>query len=265
MRQRLGNKAYIQYTIGIHYSSPLLSFADVVACKITEWNPDNPVDLADMGWIGMDSAAAREKVKTSMKTLKLKNTSTESENSCFLSPSKSLEAHQQPYCPQNTSVHTLGTEELQKLGDFIQLSPSWSTMSRWCIAGRWADDPILVLFWLQKFVVSTRKKTGEKYPPKTIHMLLCGLQHHMKEQKEVSFNIFSTSDPVFKQLMTMCDSLYVSSVKKGLEQALLQHRHSQMMTWKNCGHLAFCHLKPPKVCWMQYSFTMAETFCCMVE
>lgn len=82
--------------------------------------------------------------------------------------------------------------------------------------GLLGDDAKLLSFWLQKFVVCTRKKTGEKYPPKTVHMLLCGLQRHMKERKEVVFNIFSTNNPAFKQLMTTCDSLYRELREEGV-------------------------------------------------
>ena len=64
--------------------------------------------------------------------------------------------------------------------------------------------------------MSTRKKTGEKYPPKTVHMLLCGIQRYMREQKEVAFNIFSMDDPAFKQLMTTCDSLYRELREEGV-------------------------------------------------
>ena len=60
------------------------------------------------------------------------------------------------------------------------------------------DDPLDLGVWdelglpkveeTQRFfrfgLISTRKKTGERYPPKTIHMLLCGLQRYMKEKKE---------------------------------------------------------------------------------
>lgn len=52
--------------------------------------------------------------------------------------------------------------------------------------------------WLQRYVVSTRKKSGEKYPAKTVYLLLCGLQRHMKEKKAQPFNIFDRDHPDFK-------------------------------------------------------------------
>ena len=46
------------------------------------------------------------------------------------------------------------------------------------------DNPNDLAFWLQRYALSTRKKNGEKYPPKTVYLLLCGLQRHMKEAKD---------------------------------------------------------------------------------
>ena len=48
------------------------------------------------------------------------------------------------------------------------------------------------------------------------HMLLCGIQRYIREQKEVAFNIFSTDDPAFKQLMTTCDSLFRELREEGV-------------------------------------------------
>ena len=70
------------------------------------------------------------------------------------------------------------------------------------------DDASELSRWLQKYILSTRKKTGEKYPPRTIHLLLSGLQRHMREKKEKSFDIFSREAVAFKQLMSMCDNYY---------------------------------------------------------
>ncbi len=71
-----------------------------------------------------------------------------------------------------------------------------------------SDDAQELSLWLQWYVVSTRKKTGEKYPPKTVYLLLCVLQRYRKERKERPFNLFDPKIPAFKQLQTTCDSYF---------------------------------------------------------
>lgn len=64
-----------------------------------------------------------------------------------------------------------------------------------------------IAFWLQKYVLSTRKKTGDRYPPKTLYLLLCGLNRYMK-QKLQPIDIFDRGNPDFKLLFNTCDSLF---------------------------------------------------------
>ena len=35
-------------------------------------------------------------------------------------------------------------------------------------------------YWLQKYVLGTRRNSGETYPPKRVYLLLCGLNRYMK-------------------------------------------------------------------------------------
>ena len=72
-----------------------------------------------------------------------------------------------------------------------------------------------VSYWLQKIVLGTRKKSGEKYPPKTVYLLLCGLNQFMKDKKQDSFNIFNRDDPDFKLLYNTCDSLFKELREEG--------------------------------------------------
>ena len=59
---------------------------------------------------------------------------------------------------------------------------------------------------LEKYVLSTRKKTGEPYLPKMVYLLLCGLQRYMK--KVCAMNIFDRDDPDFKRLYYTCDNYF---------------------------------------------------------
>ena len=50
-------------------------------------------------------------------------------------------------------------------------------------------------FWLCKFICEGVKQTGERYPPKTLYLLVCGINHHLGNvQGEKAFNILEKSD-----------------------------------------------------------------------
>ena len=36
--------------------------------------------------------------------------------------------------------------------------------------------------WLSKFVMEVAKKTGERYPAKTIYGIVCGIRRHLEEK-----------------------------------------------------------------------------------
>ena len=58
-------------------------------------------------------------------------------------------------------------------------------------------DPNLLNTHLSRFAVETRKTDGIKYPPATIHQLLCGLLRHMKEVNHNCINFLNKKDPRF--------------------------------------------------------------------
>ena len=76
-------------------------------------------------------------------------------------------------------------------------------------------NPAKLSFCLKKYVVSTRKKTGD--PPRTIHLLLSGLQQY---NKQVTVDIFGKESVEFKQLMITCDSFYRELREKGVGAAV---------------------------------------------
>ena len=54
-----------------------------------------------------------------------------------------------------------------------------------------ADSPN---FWLCKFTCEVAKQTGERYPPKTLYLLVCGINLHLGNvQGEKAFNILEKS------------------------------------------------------------------------
>ena len=44
------------------------------------------------------------------------------------------------------------------------------------------SDPKILNRHLSRFVLETRKSNGERYPPATLHHLLCGLLRHCRQQ-----------------------------------------------------------------------------------
>lgn len=70
-------------------------------------------------------------------------------------------------------------------------------------------EPSQLNKWVSTFIAETRKVNGEPYPPKSLHLLLSGLQCHMKSfNKERAPNIFAKNDPAFTRLHQTMDSLY---------------------------------------------------------
>jgi len=68
------------------------------------------------------------------------------------------------------------------------------------------DDASVLASWLQRYDVLATED-GEKYPPKTLYLLLCGLQRYMKEKK-YAFNIMDREHPEFKRLFHACDNYF---------------------------------------------------------
>ena len=68
---------------------------------------------------------------------------------------------------------------------------------------------------LCKYVVETRKEDGTHYPPRTIQILLMGLQRHIRSAK-VGFAINFMTDTEFTKLRNVCDTYYRQLHSKGV-------------------------------------------------
>ena len=69
-------------------------------------------------------------------------------------------------------------------------------------------DPVVLNNQLSKFVVETRKSTGEHYPPVTLHQLLCGILRHMRTNNPAAPNFLDKKDSRFKHLHGTLDSYF---------------------------------------------------------
>ena len=44
-----------------------------------------------------------------------------------------------------------------------------------------AMDVLSLNYWLSKFVMEVAKKSGERYPPKSVYGIICSLKRHLEE------------------------------------------------------------------------------------
>ena len=99
----------------------------------------------------------------------------------FVHPSKSLESYQCGFVPKNTEVNTLrAVRNFQEWRtDYNSCDPEQP-----CLEGVVQTASLSELsFCLQKYALGTRKKTGEQYLPKSLHLLLCGMYNYTEEKK----------------------------------------------------------------------------------
>ena len=113
-----------------------------------------------------------------------------------------LETFKKGECPANT---TKSTEWAMK------------NFELWCIARNakfrdqcpehWFEDKENLCGWLCRFVAETRKADGGEYTPRSIYLLLAGLQRRIRQANpKESINIFT--DAAFKELRNVCDSVF---------------------------------------------------------
>ena len=194
---------------------------------MTDWNPSNPFDLGiwdQLGWTpprhpqensddDADTAkippakkSKRDDEQASVSSKKSKLQLKKTQEKRFVTPEKDLQTYQKSFCPENTKVNTRWAlnnfAEWQK--DYNERHPEDTCPDGVLLT----DDRKVLALWLQRYALSTRKKNGEKYPPKTVYLLLCSLQRHMREVKEKPFNIFDREDADFKLLFNTCDNYF---------------------------------------------------------
>ena len=69
--------------------------------------------------------------------------------------------------------------------------------------------------WLCKFTAEARKADGTEYTPRSLYLILAGLQRHIRRLRPTeTFNLFH--DPVFYPLKNVCDSVFKRLHSKGI-------------------------------------------------
>ena len=77
------------------------------------------------------------------------------------------------------------------------------------------EDRSLICEWLCKFISETRKSNGEEYTPRSLYLILAGIQRHLQKVRLLDpINIFE--DPQFKTLKNVCDSISKRLHRKGI-------------------------------------------------
>ena len=77
------------------------------------------------------------------------------------------------------------------------------------------DDKQILCEWLCKFFTEVRKGNGEEYTPRSLYLMLAGLQRHIRQLKSSEeINIFQ--EVVFKSLRNVCDSVFKKLHSKGV-------------------------------------------------
>ena len=69
--------------------------------------------------------------------------------------------------------------------------------------------------WLCKYMCETRKGDGKEYTPRSIYLLLAGIQRHIRKVNSTTdINIFQ--DNAFKPLKNVCDAVFKQLHSKGI-------------------------------------------------
>ena len=95
-----------------------------------------------------------------------------------------------------------------------------------------SDNAEEVSLWLQRYILGTCKTNGDKYPPRTLHLLLSGLQPYMRENKEHPFHFFPK---IHLPLIILATVIIVNCVSKVWVLLLKKLRYLPGMTLINCG------------------------------
>ena len=84
-----------------------------------------------------------------------------------------------------------------------------------CPEDIFVQDKSKIWEWLCKFISETRKSDGEEYTPRSLYLILAGIQRHFRKFRSLdTSNIFE--DAQFKILKNICDSILKRLHRKGI-------------------------------------------------
>ena len=66
-------------------------------------------------------------------------------------------------------------------------------------------DAIFLNYWLTKFVMEVAKGSGERYPPRTVYGIACGVKRHLEDKNgDEALNPLDGPDKRYGKLSTLC-------------------------------------------------------------
>ena len=123
------------------------------------------------------------------------------------------------------------------------------------------EDAERLAKWLSLFTIELRKKDGSKYPPATTHLILCALQHVMRQTNRHLFDIFDKKDVCFRRSHGTMETTYQDLHKEGIgveiKHASITSEEEEVILWEQ--QILGCH--PPKALVMGvFFFLNGKTF-----
>ncbi|CAC5403423.1 unnamed protein product [Mytilus coruscus] len=71
-------------------------------------------------------------------------------------------------------------------------------------------------YWLERFVMETRKQNGDEYPPKSLYYIVCGLLRHCRDMNVHDKNFLDQKDGRFAHFRRVLDAKMKDLLSKGL-------------------------------------------------
>ena len=123
------------------------------------------------------------------------------------------------------------------------------------------EDAESLAKWLSLFTIELRKKDGSKYPPATIHLILCALQRIMRQTNRHPFDIFDKKDVRFRCFHGTMETTYQNLHKEGIgveiKHASIISEEEEAILWEQ--QILGCH--SPKALVRAVFFLNGKNFC----
>ena len=79
-----------------------------------------------------------------------------------------------------------------------------------------SGDDRAICNWLCKFIVETRRSNGEEYTPRSLYLLLAGIQRYMRNSQGTSSKVNIFQDDSYIPLKNVCDSIFKRLHARGI-------------------------------------------------
>ncbi len=101
-----------------------------------------------------------------------------------------------------------------------------------------SNDPATINLHLSRFVLETRKFSGEYYPPTTLHQLLCGILRHMRTINPGCVNFWTRKTPGLNSFREQWVRISINCTPLQLDETQSMQGPLQRRKRKSCGRVA---------------------------